>query len=81
VVHDQVVSPVSVLREVRTSQASAAPDETAQHAPVEQKITTASSATPSRPTVLLREQLDGLLPAGLELEDYELRERPMSMYG
>ncbi|KAK0305741.1 hypothetical protein LTR82_016677 [Friedmanniomyces endolithicus] len=81
VVHDQVVSPVSVLREVRTSQASAAPDQTAQHAPVEQKITTASSATPSRPTVLLREQLDGLLPAGLELEDYELRERPMSMYG
>ncbi|KAK5688497.1 hypothetical protein LTS10_000475 [Elasticomyces elasticus] len=32
-------------------------------------------------TVLLREQLDGSLPAGHELEDYELRERPMTMYG
>ncbi|KAK5730768.1 hypothetical protein LTR15_000706 [Elasticomyces elasticus] len=33
------------------------------------------------PSVLLREQLDGSLPAGHELEDYELRERPMTMYG
>ncbi|KAK5741956.1 hypothetical protein LTR17_003704 [Elasticomyces elasticus] len=32
-------------------------------------------------TVLLREQLDGSLPAGHELEDYELRERPMTVYG
>ncbi|TKA41983.1 hypothetical protein B0A54_06664 [Friedmanniomyces endolithicus] len=81
VAHDEIVTPVSVLREVETSQASPAPDMSARHDPVEHRITTSSSATPPRPPVLLREQLDGLLPAGLELEDYELRERPMSMYG
>ncbi|KAK0853989.1 hypothetical protein LTR03_002617 [Friedmanniomyces endolithicus] len=84
VAHDQDVTPVNVLREVQTSQASSAPDNSARHDPIKQRTTTASTAGPaasSRTPVLLREQLDGLLPAGLELEDYELRERPMSMYG
>ncbi|KAK0270301.1 hypothetical protein LTS00_016992 [Friedmanniomyces endolithicus] len=84
VAHDQDVAPVSVLREVQTSRASTALDKSARREPatsVTTRSTTALEAAPSTRPALLREQLDGLLPAGLELEDYELRERPMSMYG
>ncbi|KAK1060250.1 hypothetical protein LTR74_011970 [Friedmanniomyces endolithicus] len=84
VAHDQDARPVNVMREVQMSQASTASDKSARREPaksVTTRSTTASEAAPSIPPVLLQEQLDGLLPAGLELEDYELRERPMSMYG
>ncbi|TKA75978.1 hypothetical protein B0A55_00693 [Friedmanniomyces simplex] len=69
----------SVLRELRTLQTSTARDE--RRPPRQQQTPVTSQNTSPKPTVLLREELDGLLPASHELEDYEMRERPMTMYG
>lgn len=52
-----------------------------QNASRKNPASTARRVTPTAQPMLSREQLDGLLPASHELEDYELGERPMTMYG